>query len=59
MDRLTGSVSTGSMTTTTHPQPAPATAATGNPVRDVPADVVRKALATRSYAVLATVSPAK
>jgi hypothetical protein len=33
-------------------------ASTGHAVRDVPADLVRKALATRSYAVLATVSPA-
>lgn len=35
-----------------------ATAPTGHPVRDVPAALVRRALARRSYAVLATVSPA-
>jgi Pyridoxamine 5'-phosphate oxidase len=44
------------MTTTTHPTPAPA--ATGHPTRQVPADLVRRALRKRSYAVLATVSPA-
>lgn len=37
---------------------SPASASTGHPVRDVPADLVRRALARRSYAVLATVSPA-
>ncbi|QYG91043.1 pyridoxamine 5'-phosphate oxidase family protein [Iamia sp. SCSIO 61187] len=46
------------MTTSTHPVPPADPADAGPPVRDVPADVVRKALATRSYAVLATVSPA-
>lgn len=39
--------------TTPDPDPAPAAA-----VRAVPADLVRKALAARSFAVLATVSPA-
>jgi hypothetical protein len=46
------------MTTATAPVTPIDVAPTGNPVRDVPADLVRKALATRSYAVLATVSPA-
>ncbi|HEX7134158.1 MAG TPA: pyridoxamine 5'-phosphate oxidase family protein [Iamia sp.] len=46
------------MTATTHPLTTPDIAATGHPVRDVPADLVRRALAKRSYAVLATVSPA-
>lgn len=47
------------MTATTVPQPTPIDLApTGHPVRTVPAVVVRKALATRSYAVVATVSPA-
>ncbi len=46
------------MTTTTPLSPPPDLASTGHPVRDVPAEVVRRALARRSYAVLATVSPA-
>jgi hypothetical protein len=46
------------MTTTTPLTATPDLAATGPPVRDVPAAVVRRALAKRSYAVLATVSPA-
>lgn len=49
------------MTTTTQPQPtapSPAEAHDGPPVRDVAPDLVLRALAHRSYAVLATVSPA-
>ncbi|HEV7723325.1 MAG TPA: pyridoxamine 5'-phosphate oxidase family protein [Iamia sp.] len=46
------------MTATTHPLTTPDLAATGHPVRTVPAALVRRALARRSYAVLATVSPA-
>lgn len=47
------------MSATTNPLTAtPDLAATGHPVRTVPADLVRRALARRSYAVLATVSPA-
>jgi hypothetical protein len=46
------------MTATTHPLPTPDLAATDQVVRTVPADLVRRALAKRSYAVLATVSPA-
>ncbi len=47
------------MTTATIALPTPVDlASTGHPVRDVPADLVRRALAKRSYAVLATVSPA-
>lgn len=45
------------MTTATAPA-LPDLAPTGHPVRTVPADLVRTALARRSYAVLATVSPA-
>lgn len=58
MDRLTDPGSTGAMTTATAPAPPLDLAPTGHPVRDVPAALVRRALATRSYAVLATVSPA-
>jgi hypothetical protein len=46
------------MTATTVPLTAPDPSSTGDPVRTVPADLVRAALAKRSYAVLATVSPA-
>jgi hypothetical protein len=50
------------MTATTQPtattDPTADLASTGHPIRTVPADLVRKALAKRSYAVLATVSPA-
>ena len=67
MDRLIDLRSTDAMTTPTIPTRPPAllagspafdVAPTGHPVRDVPADLVRRALASRSYAVLATVSPA-
>lgn len=46
------------MTAITHPSTTPDIAPTGHPVRTVPADLVRRALVKRSYAVLATVSPA-
>lgn len=56
MDRLTDPRSTGVMAATIHPHPD--LAPTGHPTRTVPADLVRRALRRRSYAVLATVSPA-
>src|SRR5687768_4221060 len=47
------------MTTTTLPLTTPHDEAPAHPaVREVPAEVVRRALAKRSYAVLATASPA-
>lgn len=56
MDRLTGMRSTGAMTTTTTTAD-PATT-TDHGLTAVPGDLVRRAIGRRSFAVLATTSPA-